>query len=72
MQSSNAELDQALDAINGRGGYPAMYEDLASNQKNITPYDIAMALSSTSIKGRLKHLELNRQPVKSPYVRQLL
>ena len=42
MQSSNEELDH-LDAINGKGGYPAMYEDLAAPYKDITPYDIAMA-----------------------------
>ena len=41
--STNAELDQAEKALNGQGGYPAAYEDLAAGQVNITPYDIAMA-----------------------------
>ena len=72
MQSSNAELDQALDAINGKGGYPAMYEDLASNQKNITPYDIAMAqLNKYQRKIEAPRVE-QAVASQSPYVRQLL
>jgi len=55
--STNAELDQAQKALNGQGGYPAAYEDLAAGQVNITPYDIAMAQVNKA--GR----KLDPQPV---------
>ena len=55
--STNAELDQAQEALNGQGGYPAAYEDLAAGQVNITPYDIAMAQMEKA--GR----KLDPQPV---------
>ena len=36
-------LTQAQEALVGKGGYPAIYQDLAAGQVNVTPYDIAMA-----------------------------
>ena len=41
--SSNDELTQAQEALVGKGQYPAIYQDLAAGQVNVTPYDIAMA-----------------------------
>ena len=41
--SEPEELEQAQEAVRGQGNYPAIYEDLAAGQVNITPYDIAMA-----------------------------
>ena len=70
--SSNAELDQAQEALNGQGGYPAIYEDLASGSVDITPYDIAMAQAQKA--GR----KLEPQPVEEavrsqdPGIRRLL
>lgn len=44
IYSTTPELEQAQKKIvNGTGSWPAIYVDLARNQVNVTPYDIAMA-----------------------------
>ena len=70
--SSNAELDQAQKALNGQGGYPAVYEDLAAVSVDITPYDIAMAQAQKA--GRKLDPQPVEEAVKSqdPGIRRLL
>jgi hypothetical protein len=70
--STNAELDQAEKALNGQGGYPAAYEDLAAGQVNITPYDIAMAQMQKA--GRKLEPQPVEEAVKSqdPGIQRLL
>ena len=40
--STDEEVQQGIDALNGKGNFPALYHDLARGQVNITPYDIAV------------------------------
>ena len=70
--STNPEMDQAEKALNGQGGYPAIYEDLASGSVDITPYDIAMAQMQKA--GRKLEPQPVEEAVKSqdPGIQRLL
>jgi hypothetical protein len=41
--ATESELEQAAKAAKGQGNWPAVYEELAQGQINVTPYDIHMA-----------------------------
>ena len=48
--STEQELSQAQKMVaTGQGGFPPMYVDMARGEKNVTPYDIAMA--QLNVKG---------------------